>query len=664
MFLTKKRRWLAGFFSWLLGSLFLWGVGCGEPQNKAPDPPALTEGCHPYSHETCLLPYPSSYYLQEDDKGARRIAFPDPLPITRKNGRPVSNQLFTFRDGFSPITPILVHFAERVDPETLIRSSEMARSLQPDSPIQIIDAADGARIPLFAEVDSLVKSDEAPQAVIIRPMLRLKPNTRYLVVIRDTIKTAKGGAVTQPAGFAWAKAVSAEAAKSAPAPWPRVKAMYDQDIQAATAAGLDVTTILLAWSFHTASDETLVDEMLDMREKLFAKLGADAPKYTIEKTEEPKEADEKNLYRILEGTIEVPSFLSHDEVNKNAVMLRDAAGKPKLRDQAGAFPLQIHVPRCALSRTEGVPILIFGHGLFGSAKGEMSGGYHRALAQRLCMIEIGTNWIGMSLPDATATAVPILGDLSTIETLISRLQQAQMNFLALARLALQGLAKEPLLQHEGRSLVDPQQIYYLGISNGAIQGGTLMALSPDIKRAILHVGGGGWTLLMSRSTAFGVFVEILADDLPSPVEVQLYTAFLQHFFDRVDPLTYAPYLKANPQRLGIPPKEIMYHEAIGDSLVNNLTTRLLMRTLGVPGLAPFFEPTFGIEEMPGPLSSWGYVQFGPVPANPPPDLNLPAPSNPVHQSLREEEISLRFFEQFLKPDGKIEQLCEGVCDPD
>src|SRR6185369_8911884 len=93
-----------------------------------------------------------------------------------------------FHDGFSPATPILVHMpGARVtglaSPEN---ATTIAHSLDTDSPTVIIEAETGARVPHFAELD--MSQDNAYwRAFMIRPVVRLKSSTRYIVAIRNVV---------------------------------------------------------------------------------------------------------------------------------------------------------------------------------------------------------------------------------------------------------------------------------------------------------------------------------------------------------------------------------------------------------------------------------------------------------------------------------------------
>ncbi len=623
-------------------------------------PEKFPHGCHPLSSDTkngCLLPFPSSYYLVKDDKTdtGYRIAFPDKLPISQNESGniPVKPELFNYRDGFSPITPILVLFDKRVDPKTLISSKNIEKSLDKSSPIQLIEFQTHRRLPLFAEVDANA-SDKEKQVLIIRPMLRLKPNTRYAVVILKKVKAIDGSDLSAPDAYTRlaAQQPPQTAAEAAFAP------LLEETLDETKKAGLDPKDILLTWDFRTASDTHIFKRMLYMREKLFKTTGEDGPQYKINKILNFTEKERKSLVRIIRGTMEVPSFLSRDD--SEGVLLFDEKGMPKLRG-IGKFAFQINIPRCLLKKKGPVPILVYGHGLFGNKSNSESGGNRRILNPH-CMVEVATDWIGLSSRDIGIVGQDVQ-NFNRLVHLTDRLQQAHLNFIALARMALKRLPKEEQLKLNGKNLIDGKEIYYLGISNGGIQGGTLMALSPDILRGTLNVGGAAWALLMSRSANFQPLAVIMKVYYPNPVDRQLLIALLQSYFDYIDPITYAPYLLKKPETFKVPPKKILIQEGLGDAQVPNLATRLWARTLGLDGIAPMIEKVLGVTEKKAPFDGSGYAQYGPYYPPIPPDKNIPPKRNRTHTAVQLYKTAIMQSYDFLKKDGKITQHCSGICDP-
>lgn len=659
-----------------LSALVFASFGCGtteEPgQNNnnnqntdaSPKPHERPTGCHPMSKGLpkggCLLPFPSSYFTVKDKATPTgwRVAFPEKtLPVADHGDEqiPLQTTFFNRRDGFSPSTPIVVLFPERVDPKTLLKSVDVEKSVQATSPVQLIEFGSRRRIPLLAEIDSTAKDASVPQVVIVRPMVRLSPKKRYAVVFLKSVKALGGKDLTVPEVYT--RLVSGQSpstpAEAALAP------LLKETLEEAKRAGIQSDDILLAWDFQTSSDDAMLQEMVKMRDAMFKSVGDDGPTYKVTSTQNFTEQQKKHLLRLVRGTMKVPSFLDKDE--PGGVLLRDKSGNPKIRG-LGEFRFQVHIPRCVKGRKGPVPILVFGHGLFSSANGEMDSGYQRQLIDRLCMVQIGHNWLGLSEMDRGHVAVNVVTDFNNTPHITERLQQAQINGVAMIRMALRRLSKEKALEVDGVNPINPKEIYYLGISNGAIQGSALMSLTPDIVRGVLNVGAGNWSMMISRSANFAALTTILKTFYTDAVERQLLMALIQAYFDIVDPSTWAAYL-SDTKRFGVPSKKLLVQEGIGDAQVPNIATRFWVRTMGIPGMSPLFEPVFGVKEEKGPFRGSAYIQYGPRPNPFPVDANLPSKKNSTHEAVRRIDACIQQMAAFFKPDGTIQQFCDGPCDP-
>src|SRR5690606_23969342 len=107
-------------------------------------------------------------------------------------------------------------------------------------------------------------------------------------------------------------------------------------------------------------------------------------------------------------------------------------------------------------------------------------------------------WAGMSDVDIP-NAVASLGDFSNFRTMIDRLQQGLLNQIVLGRLMMHpdGLAALPEFQRaDGTPLIETGHLDYDGNSQGGIMGLALIAVSPDIDRAVLGVPGMNYSLLL------------------------------------------------------------------------------------------------------------------------------------------------------------------------
>jgi cephalosporin-C deacetylase-like acetyl esterase len=154
--------------------------------------------------------------------------------------------------------------------------------------------------------------------------------------------------------------------------------------------------------------------------------------------------------------------------------------------------------------TNGRP-LIFGHGLFGTADAVLP---LAPLAAAGNFVACATDWSGMSSEDVP-NALALSEDLSRFPTLTDRTQQGFLNFLFLGRLMIhpQGLASNS----EFTGKIDRRRLFYAGASQGGILGGALTAIAPDPERSALIVPAMNFSLLLTRSTQFTPFRDVLYD---------------------------------------------------------------------------------------------------------------------------------------------------------
>ena len=136
---------------------------------------------------------------------------------------------------------------------------------------------------------------------------------------------------------------------------------------------------------------------------------------------------------------------------------------------------------------------------------------------------------------------------------------------------MRAIKNDPALVVGAAPVTDGSQIYYYGISDGGIQGGTYMGLSEDVTRGALNVPGSEWSLLIQRSTDFANLQQILDIEYADPLDQQLLLALIQPEWDFTDPIGFAPHLIASPLP-STPAKRILVQEAIHDAQVTNLST--------------------------------------------------------------------------------------------
>lgn len=629
-------------------------VACdpGTQITRSREPP-LAAGCNPLggrADEDCFTPFPSSYYLNTDASGVRRVNIPAGVLPVAKNGTPLSLDRMNGRDGFSPATPILAYFPRssgRLDATILPTAGRAGESLLPNSPVQLFEFDSGERIPILAEPDRNAGPD-ARQALIIYPQIRLRPGTRYVVAMSG-LSSDSGQRIPPLSGFQALR----DGRLDPDSPRSQQKARYDELFTFLERQGLARSSLQLAWDFQTARDAQSSGRLVQMRDAAFQYRGMTGmtPAITVDKVIE-KPVGRMEVLRQIYGSLSAPSFLIDD---KSGPLKLGADGQPTLRG-LGQFPLTIQIPSCVERTMLPVPILIYGHGLFATGQSDLDGSLLRELGNRLCMILVATDWIGLSAADRDTFALGVSADFNQLAPLTDRLQQAQINFAYLAKLlASGGLDALPSLRHMGRLIADKSRVYYYGVSHGGTHGLSLLALSPHIPRAALCVAGGFWSHMFFRSNAFKGFADLLATAYPDPLDRQLLIALSQALWDPGDPATYAAHVLRDPLP-GVPSKRVLIQEGIGDAQVPNLATRSIVRSMGLSLLGLPVEAVFGVGQVIM-TSESAYVQYDIGQSVRPGETNVPPEDNPVHRSIPRIEAAKAQLDTFLRLDGRVHDTC-------
>jgi hypothetical protein len=397
-------------------------------------------------------------------------------------------------------------------------------------------------------------------------------------------------------------------------------------------------------------------------------MGEDGANLTFAATEQPVD-DSPLLARFLTGTFQSPNFLTSGE-DVDSVLVRDADGAPAqdgLRDARFAAV----IPACAAEAAAPLPVLIFGHGLFGSGEDALQDPGLHALANLDCMVLVAGDFIGFTnrqLEVVTGAAA----NLDHAPRITEKLAQSVIDFMALTRIVRGPMAADPLFQLQDRALVDPDRVYYFGASLGGIMGLVVMAYEPSLPRGVLGVPGGAWSLLLERSFAWQALQLVARNAYAGAFDYQMVAALLALAFEPYDAITTAGRITADPLP-DTPAKQVLLYEAIGDSLVTNLATEMVARTMALPVLGPSVRVPGGMTEQSGPLTS-GLAIYDEHPTPLPPASNLPpSEDNGTHGGVNRRGAVVRQVVRFLLDgtianecrDGEVTVACDcatGACD--
>ena len=665
--IMRKRSVFASILN--VSLLGLMAAGCGDDGSPGPAPLVIPAGCNPIAFENdCLLPYPSDFFLTDDasmPSGKRVVLTEAALPRTAADV-PFDFTVTHPIDGFSPHQPIMAYFPTGVTTDGVVfHTDDPTKSQWPDSKALLIDAETGKAVPAWAEID-MSTPNPPERAFVVRPFTRLENGKRYIVALQGLFASnedgTKGEIAKTPAGF---MRIRDKQAASDPVLGP-IAERYEKEIfPALLALGVSRDKLQLAWDFTVSSEENNTRDLLALQADLIPKLTANAPAVTVKSVVENTPQQNENIWLRIEGTIRVPLYLTNDQIG--AKLFRDAAGKIAQNGEAEVpFTLQLpHSANPADANFEPARMLEYGHGFFGLQE-EINYGFMRGFTNEQKYAAASVDWWGMAEPDINIVIQNALEKQGEMFDFVDRLHQAMANFIALSY-ALKGpIAELPALQRFNKPLYDPAKLYYYGISQGAIFGVTMLALNPLIDRAALGVGGGPYSLMMSRSASFSQLYGLLQSKIQSPLAIAKLLMLSQGTWDRVDPMTYAPHLLTNTFPGSPANRHLLLQNGIGDHSVNNLSTHLVARAIGIPLLEGASAPIWGLNTTAGPADDALVMADYKLPTLPGVYYAVPtdAEKNGVHEDVRQNPKLKAQIDAFFQPNGTITNTCDGVCDPE
>jgi len=651
--------------------------------------------CEILNGAACLLPYPSSRFLEPADTPTGvRLAFPlSAMPKQRGRSMPIEPYLAL--DGYSPTVGISMHFPGGVDPalSNAARLLEATRThddraLDADSPTLLIDADTGEQVLHFVEIEGRAALNNviARELLIMNAAQSLTPGHRYIVAMRNLIDRTGAPVTAEPAFAAMRDGIPSNIA-ALEARRPQMEALFGE----LEALGVERDELVLAFDFVVASDESLTREMLVMRDETFAWLESveGTTTFSVENVVESNcETPGTRVWRRIEGTFQVPLYLLADPLefpDNAATFRRGDDGMPR----AAGFtnpPFTIAIP-CTVFEpaSEQIYPVVLGHGLFGDGRGFVRELTTTQEVDAFNYIAGATDWTGLAARDSGGgNNIPTsfvgrvaLDQPRNFPALPDRLRQGQLNTLVLARLMKTGaFNRDAAFRFSNGSGVFPGpevEQFYFGASLGGIMGLMFAALSPDVNNVLVNVPGINFSLLLPRSVAFLAFeAAIRLTGVTDPIDQRLLLLLTHELWVRGESAGYATHITENPLP-GTNAKKVLMTAALYDQLVSNLATELAARTLRLPSLDGSILPgRAGIPDMEGPLA--GAVIFYDAgvfnPEDPlqapfiPPLTNIQPVLNRCDPHGRQAFIPAAIDQlfEFLRPGGVALNFCDGACD--
>jgi len=614
--------------------------------------------CNPLGINNCMTPWPSAVFEVDDSttSTSRKLAIPDHTLPTNFDGDAVAPAGWNKADGFSPSAPLVMAFPGGVSVDGLPQASDMTSSLMPESPTVILDMTTGTRVAHFAEIDMQADSTPDSQALFIRPSQRLIGGHRYAVAITTKVKARDGGELPVPPGFAAVLNGKHTDHSLLEMYRPRMKDVLD----ALETAGFESADLVVAWDFTVASDDFIHRDMIAARDRAVAALDAHPINFTIT-TDAPID-DGSQIKRKITGYLDAPLFLTNGGNNTvGTVIARDDQDLPALQGFY-QIPYTATIPACAYTALAPVGMVLYGHGLMGTAE-EVSYGVQRQTAAEDCLVMVATDMRGMSTPDFSAVATA-LNDATHADGVMEVLEQGIVNNVTLVRAMRTTFASSLFVDTAmaNHSLVDPTKVYYYGLSQGAIFGTSIMAYEPTMQRAALGVGGANYSLLLDRSADWPQYRTILSGAYPDSLDDTMVMNLFQMRWDKVEGSGIVSTVLAGSPTSPIA-KQILMQVALSDEQVPNLGSYWQARSMNIPVIGPTPVTPWGLEVAQSPLAAGAsgiLIMDGGAAA--PPATNLPAPKvePSMHDLTRTQAATRRQLKEFYAT-GTIINECKGVC---
>lgn len=630
--------------------VLVFGWSCAEGADTTDTPKSLDSqsfwtpdglspggaGCHPFAVPGgCLLPYPSDFLRVADPtmpSGGRIAAAKSALPTTADGD--VMDVLGRWPiDGFPVSQQIAVRLAANPRAADLVfHDGDIDATVAGTASTLLLSAADGTAIAHFAELDPR-PTQAQNRALIIRPLQRLAPGTRYIVALRN-LTADDGTPVPPPDGFA---------AVVSGVQHPGVSQHLREHLAAKVLAplatrGWSADSLTVAWDFTTASREQVGASLQAVVDRARKIAPADV---SIATKDVSLGAKDQGPIRV-QGTFRAPNFQA----------------------QSGEIdvPYAAYVPASALGSVTPPRVLICGHGFFGDTT-ELLGGSYAQLLEHLGAIGVGVDWQGLAKADRGPVVKDLLYDLSAAPGFVDKLQGAMGNAVVLTSLvsarlpALLGPAYDAA---KLPSLAKPWIGYY-GASLGHILGATLVSIEPRIRRATLQVGGANFGLIMARSYPFGPMLGLIDGRFASELGSLQVLLLLQAPLARIEPLFWAD-RTIEPAVVGGGRRPLLMQVGVGDASVPGLAAQLHARTLGLGHDHPAPRTVWGLPKFDAAKHDSMYVEVDFGVADPTRKAIPPSQENEVHEGLRHIGAIRVQVDQFMRDAGKAGHTCAGPCD--
>ncbi len=526
--------------------------------------------CNPLALKTCLAPFPSNYWADEDPSSPTGLR----ADITDDLLRPELLRQLPVEDGISPsgIFNGATGFAASVGAVFEFTDRQAPPPTDGGDVVTAFDLDAGVRVPVHAFISNharnpILVGDRQSNVLQVFPQVRWGFGHRILVAV----STDMGG--DDPA-------FEELAAKAQPG---TKAAAYVEDVaDGLKQAGLDPADVRTATLF-TVRDRA---EVVDATQRLMDD--------TASRPHETRDVRMNWNYAgpytagILTGKVRVDNYRTRD--GKGPV---DFTGKTR-KDQW--LPFQLTLPRSASSRP--APLVIYAHGITIQKESDVLVSQMNA---QLGLATISIDWPNHGARSrADGGYLLDLLDASRLGTLSGLFNQATIDmaglYEAIGDLQIDVLRRPSLTNWQGRGAdgkpdLKTSSISMQGTSLGGVLGGNFAAMSRDLDFIDFHVTGLGLTHIISQTVLWNAFGAVLPQGRTGTEDAVLQGA-LQQAIDPSDGINTIDFVR-NP-RPGQEKKPMFVMIGDGDAIVPNPASVAVANLVDLPLTGPERSPMPGV----------------------------------------------------------------------
>ena len=611
-----------------------------------------TDGCENMNPLHCMLPFPSNAFLTADNStttGYKVNYASNTLPSsgTTSNVEIVALNRF---DGFSPSTQLMTAFTTVPNLTGIANQHSIASSLSTEHATILLNLKSGERVAHWIEVDDRATNPSAT-IVFMRTLGALDYDTTYGVAFIG-LSDLSGDPISP--SDAMQAIIDGEETTS-----PDIESRrgeIESLIGELELLDYKRNDVKAAWVFHTASSQSILSDISTMRSDALTRLGEDGIGCTVTSSEDNYGDDDK-LYRRIRGTFTAPQYL--ESQNPPALIVRGNDGTPQYVEDS-EIPFTMVIPQVLADLNESGPLVVFGHGFLGT--GEGSSDYLGGWAEEYKVSFVATDLYGWSSSDFDTLGYGMI-DPSYFQHQAERIEQALINKMAMIR-TFKGVCSDiDEMYSDGTNLVNSTDVHYMGYSLGGIYGASVVAVSPDIDRAALWVGGSGFSTFVERSTNFATFADLFSHSAayPDRNDRALLLGVMQQMWDCSDPETFLSFANDGYDSI-VEPFSFLSIISVNDAQVPGISSDRAARTAGIPVLDSSARLPYGVTQQAGPISGSAIVYWdGGYDAMP--ESNAPPPvgdAGKAHNEIGVIEDVNEMVKEFLHT-GIIIDTCDVTC---